>query len=278
MVEKQTQSEEGNNQTSSFECRKWVFTLNNYTESDPETIKTYLDAKADKFVFGKEICPTTGTPHLQGYMEFKNSKKWSTIVSSCAPFKRANSRKAKGDLKANYDYTTKEQRGVYLGGFSPEKITYKVNIDLYDWQKEICEKLNEKPDDRTINWIWESKGGIGKTTFQKYVFQNFKNVCILSGKGSDMKHGIVSFMEKHGETPDIVLINIPRSSSGFVSWTGIEEIKDMFFYSGKYEGGQVCGMPPHVYVFANTGPPEETFSSDRLNVMDLNEEKDDDLE
>lgn len=45
-------------------CR-WVFTLNNYTEDDMTQVED-LAAICKWLFFGKEIAPTTGTPHLQG--------------------------------------------------------------------------------------------------------------------------------------------------------------------------------------------------------------------
>lgn len=69
--------------------------------------------------------------------------------------------------------------------------------------------------------------------------------------------------------PKTILMNIPRSKTGFVSYTGIEEIKDMFFYSGKYEGGQVCGPQPHVIVMANAEPEFEKMSDDRWDVINI---------
>lgn len=47
--------------------RNFVFTLHNYTEEDIENLLTKLPKSY--IVFAKETCPTTGTPHLQGYCE-----------------------------------------------------------------------------------------------------------------------------------------------------------------------------------------------------------------
>ena len=142
-------------------------------------------------------------------------------------------------------------------------------MDLYDWQKTIIKKIKEVPDDRSIYWFWEPEGCRGKTTFQKYIYLNFDNVIVLSGSAHDMKNGIVQYKERMGVLPKIVLINIPRSKSGFVSYTGIEEIKDMFFFSGKYEGGMVCGPNPHVLIFANDEPDTHKMSADRWIIKEL---------
>lgn len=266
MEETQENSTGGNNHPpSDFRSRKYVFTLNNYTDSETQEILSYLKRSSRVFCFGEEV-GEKGTPHLQGYMEFKSQKKWSVICEQCTAFGRAWSTTARGNLLDNYNYTTKDGK-YYHGGFNATKLTYKVTIEnLYDWEKEIIEILAGDPDDRTIHWYWEPKGCAGKTTFQKYIYTNYKNVVVLSGKSTDMKNGIINVLKETGETPDIVLINIPRCNYEYVSYEGIESIKDMFFFSGKYEGGMVCGKPPFVLIFANEKPIEEKLSKDRWSI------------
>lgn len=46
----------------------WCFTLNNYTD---EEIRRLESLECERLVVGKEVAPTTGTPHLQGYIRFK---------------------------------------------------------------------------------------------------------------------------------------------------------------------------------------------------------------
>lgn len=55
------------------------FTLNNWTRDEYDIILNKWPKIASYFVVGKEICPTTGTPHLQGYVEWNSSKKWTTM-------------------------------------------------------------------------------------------------------------------------------------------------------------------------------------------------------
>ncbi len=57
----------------SKESRRYIFTLNNYTEED---VKILMEEKVffSYLLFGKEIAPTTGTPHLQGYFELPKKK------------------------------------------------------------------------------------------------------------------------------------------------------------------------------------------------------------
>ena len=65
-----------------------------------------------------------------------------------------------------------------------------------------------------------------------------------------MKNGVVEYQKTNSCLPEIVLLNIPRSfNSDYLYNTGVEEVKDMFFYSGKYEGGMVDGNSPHLIIF-----------------------------
>jgi len=55
--------------------KRWVWTLNNYREPDDLARIEQLAAECTYLVYGHEIAPTTGTPHLQGYLELKEQKR-----------------------------------------------------------------------------------------------------------------------------------------------------------------------------------------------------------
>lgn len=57
--------------------RAWCFTLNNYTAAECEAIASISSAKY--IVYGKEVAPTTGTPHLQGFIYFRDQKTLSAV-------------------------------------------------------------------------------------------------------------------------------------------------------------------------------------------------------
>jgi len=69
--------------------------------------------------------------------------------------------------------------------------------------------------------------------------------------------------------PKVVIIDIPRTSESFVSYGGIEKIKDGCFFSGKYESGMVLYDNPHVICFANFPPVSETMSADRWHIVKI---------
>jgi len=238
-------------------AKRWCFTLNNYTDIDIGAIKDMYKAFARYGVYGLEV-GTKGTPHVQGYVEFKKKVRPIGLLT-----KKVHWELARGKRWHNVQYCTKDCDGYY---FPPK---YNITIELYDWQRKCVDILSKDPDERSIYWIWEPEGCAGKTVFQKYLFTTLKkDIVIVSGKAMDMKYAIVKYLEENGRTPEIVLVNIPKCSGNHLSIAGMESIKDMFFYCGKYEGGMVCGPNPHVMVFANEAPQmEDVLSKDRIKEI-----------
>jgi len=92
--------------------RSWCFTLNHYNESDCRS----LDSLACTYVvYGKETAPTTGTPHLQGYVTFaagKTLRRVRTLLPGC------HLSVAKGTAAQNKVYCSKGG-DVYERGICP---------------------------------------------------------------------------------------------------------------------------------------------------------------
>ena len=250
---------------------KWCFTLNNYTDAEIDLIVQCIESNCRTGIFGKEVS-STGTKHLQGYIEFKKKSRPMNMFGG----KRIHWEGAKGSKKANLDYCSKEDENPYCWKCKVAKPVKIITDDmLYDWQKDILEQIKNVPDDRAIYWIWSHKGRKGKTQFCKYLTMKFGAIC-LHGKGSDVRNGIVQYTQVQGYTPEIIVFPIPRShSSDYVSYEALENIKDMYFYSGKFEGGMVCGNAPHLYVFANYPPDIEKMSEDRWKVVQIDDVNDD---
>lgn len=221
-----------------------------------------------------EICPTTKRGHLQG-MVWCKTKCRDTVFKT---LKGAHFEKiADDDDTANYCNKDETHDGLFRACWGFPEPSYVEEIEnLYDWELDILALLDTEPDKRTLHWFWEPNGCAGKTTFQKYIYSHREDVVVLSGKAADMKNGIVNYLETNKRAPRIVLINIPKCSASFVSYTGLEEIKDMFFFSGKYEGGMLCGKCPHVLLFANEPPDVSKMSSDRFQTKQLNASKPED--
>lgn len=89
--------------------RDWCFTLNNYTPEEVAALKTLAeDGKVKYIVWGYEVAPTTGTPHLQGYMEFPRDRQRSTIVRMPGCARLANVQERHGTQEQAINYCKKD--------------------------------------------------------------------------------------------------------------------------------------------------------------------------
>lgn len=256
------------------QCLHWMWTWNNYAPEDIETLETLFKHLGHKYCFQEEIGGKEGTPHLQGVVSLKKRARWSEFgLPKAIHWEKVQS------LTQAYLYCSKEDTRKpgtlpYTFNFTPPKHTVKYTIEIenkYQWEIEIENILKQEPDARSIYWYWEPNGCAGKTTFQKYIFTHYPDCVVCGGKSADMKNCIIEYQKTNKKLPKIILINIPKTQElNYISYTGIEEVKDMFFYSGKYEGGQVCGPNPHVIIFANKRPEVESLALDRwiINRID----------
>lgn len=93
--------------------RNYCFTWNNPSDSDVAHLRNILSHKRVKYgVYGMEVAPTTGTPHAQGYVQFR------TMVSFQAMRKAlpcAHIAQAKGTPKQNQEYCTKDGQAEEFG-------------------------------------------------------------------------------------------------------------------------------------------------------------------
>jgi hypothetical protein len=171
--------------------RNWCFTFNNYTPEQFESIKGI----ASKYlIVGKETAPETGTPHLQGYICFKNAKTL-TAIKALFPDETVHLEPAKGNSLQNYEYCTKG--GDYFeAGERPatneEKGSKSKEIWAQHWHEAIegnflqlppaqiktweyiNAKFGNKPQDLNVlrNFWVHGPSGCGKSSTIRKVFGN----------------------------------------------------------------------------------------------------------
>lgn len=246
--------------------RKWVFTLNNYTDEETEDLINSLTQKQAMFIIGKEMGDEK-TPHLQGYIEFKNARSFNSLKKIN---KRLSIRIARGNRQQNIIYCSKEY--VHISTFPlPRKVrllnNYK-NVIWKKWQQDIINIVNSEPDDRTINWFYEPTGNVGKSFLCKYLCLKYS--CIIAdGKKNDIFNQIKTWLDCHedNEDPKIIICDVPRHNLDYINYGALEQIKNGLIYSGKYEGGQCLFGNPHLIILANERPDISKMSLDRWNIV-----------
>ena len=173
------------------------FTLNNYTDVEEQQLKELEGVKY--MCFRHETCPTTGTPHLQGYVYFNSRRHFNALKKINA---RISWRTCDASAEDNRDYCLKEYSANYFEtGILPMSQKRKGEANAERWssaKKAAIEgRLQDVPDDifiqyyRTIKeikkdymikpldlevlenyWIW-GKPGCGKSRSARERFPDF---------------------------------------------------------------------------------------------------------
>lgn len=268
MTELSQMSQEGGNTrpppSSRARCRRWCFTLNNPGPEDLSHLSRDFNKLGAKWIIGEEV-GAEGTPHLQGYVEFKNQTSWSTIKRLST---RAHWEKAKGNQQQNVRYCSKE--GNYQGNLEivldrKERLLAKYNEVIWQpWQEEIILLASEDPHPRKVYWFWEPNGNVGKSFLARYLHLKFSAI-IAKGKTSDIAFQLKSWLDANPseDAPKFCLIDVPRTNGNTVNYNAIEELKNGLLVSGKYESCACVFGAMHVIVFANTEPITYNLSQDR---------------
>lgn len=127
---------------ASTKARNWCFTLNNYTEEDAQRIARPYEWV--KYVaYSREVAPTTGTPHFQGFLCCWEPQRLSAIKLYLP---RAHLEVMHGRLIDNDRYCTKQgtQELIELGerpmqGMRSDLIGFKRRIDRGEEPVQIAE-------------------------------------------------------------------------------------------------------------------------------------------
>jgi len=233
----------------------YCFTFNNYLDLEAQFQET-LKKICVKFYYGHEVGEHL-TPHLQGFMHLKKRMR---ITEFNKLFNgRVHFEACKGSEKQNLEYCSKGTDIVTFGYPKPIKL---IVPDRY-WQKEIIDIITSEPNERTVHWYWEAKGGSGKSSFVKYCVVNHAAIFMSEGKYADIMYHVSQFdMDKH----NLIMIDVPRSNGNHVSYKALEDLKNGLIFHSKYESGQKVFNSPHIFIFSNEEPDQGQLSADRWHI------------
>nr|ALE29766.1 replication associated protein [Lake Sarah-associated circular virus-39] len=112
--------------------RNFVFTWNNYTEDSEQFLRSRVDEGVIKYVgYCKEIAPSTGTPHLQGFCSFENKK---SVQQVRAILVGCHVETMLGSISQNEDYCSKAGELINYG-VQPVTNDNKGRAEQLRWQR-----------------------------------------------------------------------------------------------------------------------------------------------
>ena len=135
---------------------------------------------------------------------------------------------------------------------------------LRPWQETLYQRLIQPPDKREIIFIVDLVGNQGKSWFSRYFCDLHENAMIIvPGKKADMAYVV-------REDVKTFFMDCPRSKQGeFIQYDFLEELKNGYLFSPKYESRLKRFNPPHVVVFMNEPPDRSKLSRDRYSITNL---------
>ncbi len=280
--------EGGNTKTPSGtkkRCSPWkrfTFTLNNYSENDWNSLVGSSGSMVPRLAMQEE---DESTPHLQGFGEFEVKKRPSQFWKEVLGHNRTHFEKMKGTLQQNIKYCTDIEKRVeggrvYMRG-CPEPTVLMTRALCRPIQLAIADKYTEREDPlfgRNLHWYFEAEGNWGKSKTATYMIDQM-GATELDGAKKDMLCGLRALIEQNGQCPPIVIVDIPRDTdTKYVSYAGLEKIKDGKFFSPKYESGMCRFNIPHIVVFSNDPPMWERMSLDRWKVFNVTKSVTDEIQ
>lgn len=246
-------------------ARKWCFTWCHHSKKNVEELLEYFGA-CPAYVFQEEIGMENKTPHLQGVVNFGGLKLFTALLKAfggkvhwerCRNWKGSIAYCSAIDKRFGKIWS----RNVCLKVQTPDRFDQKK---IMLWQSVVLKIICEEPNNRTVYWFWEPIGRTGKSTLALHMILK-RNSYAMSGAAKDCAFGIKSLLDR-GKFVKSVIFDVSRSRYNTVNYEVIENLKNGFMYSPKYESGLITFPPLHIFVFANARPNIHELSLDRWKI------------
>lgn len=133
----------------------WCFVVNNYSEEEVQVLEG-LPARVPKLayiVYGREIAPSTGTPHLQGYILFKDAISFLKLKKLLGPRAHIKKRYKKSNPKAASTYCKKDGKFWEYGELpvgQGKRIDFEITRDLVKQGARMNEIIDKATSYQTL--------------------------------------------------------------------------------------------------------------------------------
>lgn len=141
--------------------RKWCFTLHSFHANHVLRLRRIQDWGAKYVVFGREICPSTGRRHLQGFIYLENRTTRQGVKKKLGSgFNGLHLEATKGTVQQNFDYCSKDGDFECMG----ERPAQGRRTDLLEIKNKIKNgvSMQDIADDYFTQWV------VYRRSFQAY--------------------------------------------------------------------------------------------------------------
>lgn len=247
--------------------KRWRFTLNNWNQEEKISIENWKYVK--HITIGEEIAPTTGTPHLQGYVEWTSDRTFNTI-KKLNP--RISWRPADASAEANIKYCSKD--GIVTSKGEPHNNEQGKRNDILA-AKEILDnggsildiaennyatfinnhkaleayqmlRLRARTTKPTITWLW-GKAGVGKTKWAVETNESFYIKDSTQWWNGYLQQKVIIIDDFDSKWP----------------YRDLLRLLDRYPYAGQFKGGYVNINSPCIYITCEY-PPQHFWSNNEL--------------
>lgn len=254
-------------------------------EQDLEVVKAYVSQLQRYFgvrasyIFQLEKGEETGKLHFQCSIRPKFKIRPDTFRNDfCKEFKGAEHTSihcaAAHDQRSIEEYCAKPGR---IDGPWSDSVIYQGKDlpkydDLYPYQKNIVDEIQQDPQERVLNWLYDPVGGTGKTKLVKYLAYHHKVPPLTYGTAKNILQIVFDL-----PTSKAYCFNLTRAKPKDLGaqdlYAVLEQIKDGLVVSTMYKGGTKIFDPPHVWIFANHKPSMKHMSKDRWKIWTVEKNK-----
>lgn len=249
--------------------RNYCFTLNNYT--DDELLFLEL-AEVKYLIFGYEVAPETGTPHLQGYVELDRTMRHKAL-KECLGSDRYYLAARRGSQEEAIEYCKKG--GDFREFGEPAKRGRRSDLEAVSNAVLDGQNIYEVATEFPVQYIKYNRG-IEKLRFITNVSPAWRDISVTVITGAP---GTGKTRRAYESDPDLYAV-VPGHTG--VWWDGYDGQKTILlddFYGWmpfhfllrvldgyklqlEVKGGRTWAHWEHVFITSNK-PPEEWYNAER---------------
>lgn len=257
----------------------YCFTYNNYTDGGIDTLKTFITDNCKYGCFQKEVAPTTGTPHLQGYINLKRQARMTTIQKKLVTLGiQLTLINANGTPEQNRAYCSKEGGQDFFEVGNIKVVGQGARNDLSEACRKIKEKrpLDEIANEHPESWVRYHRGftSLYNINDAQPEEREMDVVLFFGDAGTGKSTKARSYAKLYGQS---YTLGVPSGGSiwfdgyngectllidefkGWIQPTYLNQLADKYRLKLPIKGGFVNAKFTHLFITSNF-PPEEWWS------------------